>query len=167
MLVDALDSKDKQKIEKVFERIYDTYHGLISYCLCQYIKTPEDIEEVLNDVFINFFNRLNSIEIKSIKYYLVTSAKSKALDLIKKNKKNDHIPLDDNIAAIENDNNKFWILYDEIKQYLSTEDFYIFEEYVINDKASIEIARTLNTSAGNIRTRIHRILKRIKTHYGG
>lgn len=66
----ALRTKDKRIINQVFEEIYYEYGHLIGFVISQYVKNKSDVEELINDVFLNFFNNLDKIKIKNIKAYL-------------------------------------------------------------------------------------------------
>ena len=90
-LASALNSKDKAKIESVFRQIYDSYFKLVYFCISNYISVKEDIEDIVADVFLSFFNHLDSINVDgSIKYYLTTTAKNKSINFVKKKKDNSY-----------------------------------------------------------------------------
>ena len=81
-LVDALRSKDKVKIESVFKSIYEEYYKLIYFCVGNYLKNKEDIEDITSEVFYNFFNHLENIKSNgNIKYYLTTTAKNLSFEI--------------------------------------------------------------------------------------
>ena len=84
-LVDALNSNNRQKLESIFKKIYDSYFKLVYFCVSSYINIKEDIEDIVSDTFLSFYNHLDSIDAsRSIKYYLTTTAKNKAINFIKK-----------------------------------------------------------------------------------
>lgn len=166
-LMDALKSRDKNKLERVFEKIYDSYHGLIYFCIAQYVHLDEDVEEILNDVFIKFFNHLNDFEIKSIKYYLVQSARNASIDFIRKRNRRKEVEFDETILIQEGQKIEDKNLYYDIKNYLDENDFKILEEYIVIGKSSSEIALELNTTPGAVRTKISRIKKILKKKFGG
>ena len=80
----ALRSKNEDKIHTIFEEIYVTFGKLIYFKILQYVPNFADAEELTQDVFVSFYNNIYYSEISNIKYYLVTSAKNKAIDYIKK-----------------------------------------------------------------------------------
>ena len=83
----VLKSNSIEDIYSVFSEIYYFYYRLVYFTIMKYISTPSDIEELIQDVFIGFFNNLN-LKIDNIKYYLLTSAKNKSIDYLK-SKNND------------------------------------------------------------------------------
>ena len=84
-LVNALERVDQSKIESIFKEIYDSNYKLVYFCVANFVKNKLDIEEIVNDVFINFYNHVNNINIEgSIKYYLTRSAKNSCLNFLKK-----------------------------------------------------------------------------------
>ena len=62
-LVDALKSKNSMKIERVFLEIYNANYRLVYFCITHFVHVKEDIEEIVNDVFINFYNHIDNINI--------------------------------------------------------------------------------------------------------
>ena len=53
-LLHAIKSKNKDKVENVFEMIYYEYGMLVTYIISKYVEKSEDVEELVNDVFIKF-----------------------------------------------------------------------------------------------------------------
>lgn len=159
----AIKSKNKNKIEKVFKDIYCQYYGLLSFIASKYLKSNEDVEEIVNDAFINFFNNLKNITFSSIKYYLTTT-KNLAINKAKIIK--DVVAFDDSI----NENsyyvttNKFII---DLKNFLSEDEFLLLNDYLINDFTSEELALKYKTSSSNIRMKTKRIIKRIQKEFKG
>lgn len=79
----VLKTGDKEIINSYFEEIYNKYKGLVCFVIAKYIKNYDDIVDIAQDVFLSFFNNADKVN-SSIKYYLTTSAKNKALNYIKK-----------------------------------------------------------------------------------
>lgn len=65
------------------------------------VYSKEDIEECVSDVFVEVFNHMDRIDLEkgSIKSFLATIATRKAIDIYRKNKKHNNVPIDD---VIEN-----------------------------------------------------------------
>ena len=51
----AIEEKDINKIEIVFEEIYNNYFNLVCFIIYKYVKRREDVEDIASDVFIKFF----------------------------------------------------------------------------------------------------------------
>ena len=169
-LVDTLKSRSSIKIERVFEEIYNTNYKLVYFCVTHFIHNKEDIEEIVNDVFINFYNHIDNIKIEgNIKYYLTRSAKNACINFLKK-RENNNIPIDDkyleNITYVEyvyQDN----MFIDRIKKILNKEEFMILFNHVIIGYSLKEIAEEYNTPINTIKSKYRRSLKKIKDTLGG
>ena len=118
----ALKSKDKHKIDSIFEEIYLEYGKIVCFKIMEYIKNQDVANDLMQDVFVSFFNNLNKIKFDSIKYYLLVTAKNKALDYLKN--KNNNIIIDekyvyDNEELIEYDNTMYKDVISKMKSILS------------------------------------------------
>ena len=70
-------------INALFEEIYTKYKGLVCFIISKYIKSVDDVVDIAQDVFLDFFNNAKNVN-NNIKFYLTSSAKNKALDHLKK-----------------------------------------------------------------------------------
>lgn len=131
--------KNEKDILSFFEQIYDTYHKLIYYVISKYVSNDEDIKELVNDVFLQFYNHMGTI-VTSIKYYLVVSAKNRALDFLKKQKE---IPMDSLliINKKESGSESYLKVKRILKQILEEKEIYIIEEHLFYDRKFKEIAK--------------------------
>ena len=169
-LVNALERVDQSKIESIFKEIYDSNYKLVYFCVANFIKNKLDIEEIVNDVFINFYNHINNINIEgSIKYYLTRSAKNSCLNFLKK-KERKEVSIDtrfiENSTYVElkyNDNT----LFDEIKTVLDEEEYNIVFNYIVMGYSLVEIASLLNVSKNTIKSKYRRALIKLKKELGG
>lgn len=169
-LVDALKSNDSKKIEKIFKEIYDANYKLVYFCVAHYVKIKEDIEEIVNDVFINFYNHLNNIKIEgNIKYYLTRSAKNACLNYLKKNERKE-VSIEQKFleqkSAIQYQyvDNSF---IEKIKKIITDEEFEILFNHVILGVSLKEIATFKNTSSNTIKSKYRRTLKKLQKQLGG
>lgn len=162
-LKNALNSNNKKELEFVFEEIYNSYYKLIYFCINTYINNHQDIEELVNDVFLNFYNNINKKEFSSIKYYLTTSAKNISLNFLRNNKNKNYI-LDETAVYTYQENyiNKECEIIDILNEILSKEDMYILFEHIIYGKKLMDLAEEFSISSVNMRVRYHRIIKKCK-----
>ena len=164
-LVSALNSKDKTKIESVFRQIYDSYFKLVYFCISNYISVKEDIEDIVADVFVSFFNHLDSINIDgSIKYYLTTTAKNKAINFVKKKKE---VILEDNVLNSMKYESKPNLLLLSLNEKLTKEERYIIVSHVLYDYTLNEIATELNENLNTIKSKYRRTIQKLKLILGG
>lgn len=160
-LLSALRSKEKNKIEKVFNEIYKKYIKLVYFIVAQYVDDQLDIEELCNDVFLNFFNHLDKIKVRSIKFYLATSAKNTSLNFIKKNK-DKYVPLEREVIVSE----KNKIICTFLNDYLDEEERMIIFEHLYLNKSLRLIAKENNYNPNTLKSRYRRILLKLKEKVG-
>ena len=88
-LQNALRLNSKDKVNYVFEKIYNDYFKLGMFIALQYLNEHDAIE-VVDDIFVSFFEKIlkeKKLEILNIKQYLCTSIKNNSLRmLVNKNK---------------------------------------------------------------------------------
>lgn len=161
------DFEDKNilNIEKVIEKYNNYIYTVIEHS----ISTPEDIEEILSDVFIVLWKNYKKLDKDiNIKAYLVGITKN----LIKKkyrnynasheieniddfeNKINSHI----DIQELMEENEKSKIVEDFIEN-LKSEDKKIFIMFYYQSKKIKEISRILKISETKVKVKLHRLRK--------
>jgi RNA polymerase sigma-70 factor, ECF subfamily len=69
-----------------YKEAYIQYRNAVYMTAYYYLQDEEDAKDVLQDVFVRYHNISENNNIKSLKDYLVISAKHRALDLIKSKK---------------------------------------------------------------------------------
>ena len=164
-LVDALNSNNRQKLESIFKKIYDSYFKLVYFCISAYVNKKEDIEDIVSDTFLSFYNHLDSIDAsKSIKYYLTTTAKNKAINFIKKKKE---LYLDENVLNNKSYSTSINKVLLDIKDNLKQEEFELIIDHVLFDKSLHEIAKEKNLNFNTLKSKYHRIILKLKTILGG
>lgn len=85
-LNNALKSNDISEINSVFEYLYLKYKPYVAFVSANYLTNTCDIDDVIQEVFMEFFNNANKVK-SSIKSYLAILAKNRSIDLYRKNKK--------------------------------------------------------------------------------
>ena len=164
-LVSALHSNDKTKIESVFKQIYDSYFKLVYFCVSNYVNVKEDIEDIVADVFLSFFNHLDSISLDgSIKYYLTTTAKNKSINFVKKKKE---ILLDEEVQNTMKYESKPNLIMLTLNEKLNEEEKYIVVSHVLYDYTLNEIATELNENLNTIKSKYRRTIQKLKLILGG
>ena len=162
-LIKALKSNNENIIHDVFNEIYDEYKRLVYKQISFYVKNNYDCEELTQDTFISFFNNLNKIKIINIKYYLLVSAKNKALDHLKKKKMD--IEYEDNIVYDELDNNdylKYNELLSELKKYLNELETKIIIYHLVYNFSFKEISNKLNIKINTVISIYNRAIEKFK-----
>ena len=62
-IMNAINSKDINRINEAFNEFYNHYFKLIYYIISQYIDNTYDIEDLTQDVFVKFFNNITNINL--------------------------------------------------------------------------------------------------------
>lgn len=160
----AIELKDITYIHQIFEEIYNTYGKLVYFTIMKYVKNSMDVEDLTQDVFISFYNNISKNDIKNIKYYLVVSAKNKALNFLKQQQKN--LILDETvIQSLEdttNMNTDYFKLLSKMKKYLNDYEIDIIIKHVIYDYTFKDLSKLYNKSINTIISNYHRAVKKYK-----
>lgn len=159
----ALQTKNHIMLEEIFEEIYKEYYNLISYIISKYETNNMIMEELVDDVFYNFYQSLFKTDIKNIKYYLVQASKNITINHIKKKKID--IIYDEEVVLKEKYNDSQSI-YNEIIQKMEN----ILTEYEINiiilhhiyDYSFKELSIKYNKPFSSINSTYHRAIKKFK-----
>lgn len=88
-LLRAVERGQTDEINEAFEEIYNAYARLVAFVCGKYLSNDDDIRLVTNDVFVHFFNHLDSLDPNGcgLKYYLTVSAKNAALNHLRDQRK--------------------------------------------------------------------------------
>ena len=146
------------------------------YSVC----SAEDVEEVISDVFITFYNQIERVDLSkgSIAAYLMVIAKRKAVDKFRKASENQEIKLldeDDEFLDLPDSFN----LEDEIQQRdirqklisiihaLGEPDSTIIIHRFYLGESSKEIAAVTGLGNDNVRKRLSRALRKIEKELKG
>ena len=159
-LISALKSNDISKLQESFKNIYEAYYKLVYFCVGNFLKNKEDIEDVTQEVFINFFNNLENINVSgSIKYYLTRSARNLSINYLKKNSKviNDYDL--SNKASYELKTND---LFDFIKSNLDNDEKEIIIRQVLEGYSLKEIAKITYQNINTVKSKYRRALLKLK-----
>ena len=162
-LKNALKSNSIDNIHNVFSKIYSFYSRLVYFTIMKYVDNQSDIEELTQDVFVDFFNNLDN-KIDNIKYYLLTSAKNKAIDYLKSKKHNIEYTDFSQFRNIEDDsiNKNYDNLLSAFKNYLSDFEIDILIQHIIYDLTFKELSTIYNKPLNTIKTIYLRAKKKIK-----
>lgn len=117
-LIQRLSQHDR----RAFEQIFRTYYAdLCKFCM-KYVRDEQVAEEVVQEVFINIWERRASLTITtSIKSYLFTAIRNRSfnylkLQLPKEQKKTDL----EGIGFLEEDNREQEMIMDELREYVQS-----------------------------------------------
>lgn len=160
-LISVLKTGDRNRIEKIFEEIYEKYYKLLYFCVGSYITQREDIEDIVMDTFLSFFNNLDSIDLNgNIKNYLVRSAKNKAINLQKKKREVLIENIEEYSLDFDNDSNGNDLM-DIIRDSLNDDERDLFLSHVIEDISLRKLSKMRDENINTTKSKYHRIRKKL------
>ena len=157
----ALKSNNENYIHSVFEEIYSEYGKLVYYIISKHVTCKEDVKELTQEVFVNFYNRLEKKQIANIKYYLAVSAKNSALSFIKN--KRETQPIENLVVSCNEDTfSEFLDLTEKLKKYISEYEIEIIYKHVIYGFTFKEIAKMQGKPLSTVLSTYNRAVKKLK-----
>lgn len=158
----VLNTGNPALINTLFEEIYNKYKGLVFYVVSKYINVKDDILDIVQDVFISFFNNADKIN-SNIKSYLTVVAKNKALNFINKYNKTSVVDIKDLDLLIEKDNITYWDnSLSILKNNLKDIEYQIIIMHILDDYTFLYISKYLNIKESTVKSIYFRSLKKCK-----
>lgn len=167
---------------KNFEQIYeDTYNVLLNFIICK-CSNLDDVNDILQDVYLDLYKILEKekniddyrnfvigIAKNKIKKYFSLKNKIKSISIFQQvDDEEIIIDIDAKIDLESEFINKNNI--DQIWKYLKIENINlakIFYLYFVQEVTFKEIARELNMNESTVKSRLYRMLKKLKIIFGG
>jgi RNA polymerase sigma-70 factor, ECF subfamily len=153
---------------KAFEAMYRYYYPRLGQFLLRYVHSEKVAEDLIHNLFYNIWNNRTNLEPRgTLRAYLYTAARNQALKYLEKNKKHDHVSLENHLKLHGKENRSAdTIEYKEFSQAVKRavrqlpdrrrQIFLLHRE----DKLTYrEIAETLNISVKTVETQMSRSLK--------
>lgn len=162
----AIKHHNINRINELFNEIYLDYFKLIYFIISKYVPIKEDIEELVDTVFINFYNKIISTPVENIKYYLVVTAKNVSLNFIKK-QKIEYVELNDNfIYEVEtsSSNDKYYEIINDMQKVLTDYEIEIILQHVIYDITFKDLSKRYNKPLKTIYTTYSRSIKKYRKY---
>lgn len=160
----AIKKKKTESVHLVFEEIYETYSKLVYFKVIQYIDNRQDAIDLTQDVFLSFYENIFKSDINNIKYYLMVTAKNKALNYLKSQK--NIITLEENIVYDYVDdcsnNEEYNNIINNMKKYLSEREINILLEHIIDGNSFKDLSVKYNIPLNTMISIYHRALKKYK-----
>ena len=166
-IIKALRSNNKKIVEEAFEEVYYQYYKLLFYIAVKMISDSERASDIVNDVFLTFFNNIKKIDLyKNIKYYLVTATKNTCLNELKKQKLKVEFNEDIVNQVADNKESKVWEEFiEEFKKFLSIEEIELIVDHLVFDYTFKEIAKSKGVSLFSVSSKYKRAIDKLKKHY--
>lgn len=157
----AINEHNESALEKTFEKIYHQYCNLVRYVSFKIVRRNDIADDITQEVFIRFFNNLQSTQFSNIKYWLVTVAKNLSLNYIKA-KDSQVIQNNEDIINKEATTGNIKEMINQIKQTLSEEEVDIIIMHLIFNYTFREIAAEKGISANAVYGKYRRAVKKFK-----
>ena len=159
-----LKNGNKEEILDFYEYLYNKHKPLLIFVSSIYLNDFEDIKDIVQDTFVDFFNSLNKNH-TNIKAILSISCKNKAIDLLRKKKRIDYIDLDE--IDLLNDYSDYSHesckkIIDEMKTILNNDEMNIIIKHLIYGISLVDIAKEQNTNISSIKSTYYRSIKKYK-----
>ncbi len=168
-LARAIADADLDMLEKLFEEIYYKYGKLVGFIISKYVPDKEDIEELTNDVFVNFSKALGRIELDNIKYYLVVQAKNSAINFVKKKTNRQETVYVEKVDAGEvdrDDQTPYYELLEDLRQYLTEDEVNIVVLHSVYEESFVEIGKRFGRPTTTVKSTYHRALAKYRKEKG-
>ncbi len=160
-LIKLANTGDEDSMTTLYYRYRDWVYGL-AFRFC---GNKEDAQEVLQEVFLYFFNKFPGFELRSaLKTFLYPAVKNTSISIIRKKRK--VISIDDSAALnIPDEAVDRAAEYSDLSHYLEgmTKDekelvlLRFYDELKLN-----EIAEVIDVPLGTVKSRLNRLLARLK-----
>ncbi len=163
-LVELANKGVEEAMNTLYYRYRDWVYGL-AFRLC---GNREDAQEILQEVFIYFFNKFPGFELRSsLKTFLYPVVKNTTINTIRKKRK--IVPLDDSIARNIPDEGLNWdVEFRNLSEYMESfskeEKELVFLRYYDELQLS-EISEVFKVPVGTIKSRLNRLLARLREKF--
>ncbi len=159
-LVEKLKEDDTEALSKIMD-IYTPYAYTIICNICGTALSSEDIEETLSDCFLCLWENRAKAEAESLKAYIASIARSKALDRLRRLKI--VLPLEDNVEILQCQDPEAEVIINELAsvtreavETLAEPDREIFKRHYFLFETSDSIAESMKLNPSTVRTRLSR-----------
>jgi RNA polymerase sigma-70 factor, ECF subfamily len=89
-----------------FKELYDTYVGLVYFVIRKFNLPQQETEDIVQDVFLKFFQSdTRTAEPEKVKAFLLTIARNKALDVLRKRKRQKTDPVGE---TLDDEDSQLW-----------------------------------------------------------
>ena len=165
-----LKNGSRGEILQFYEYLYNEFKPLLIFVASKYLTDFEDIKDIVQDTFLDFFNSLNSnTNHTNIKALLTISCKNKAIDLLRRKKKIVYTDIEkiDSINDYDDLSHKSYKeIIEEMKTILSNDEMSIIIKHLVYGISLVDIAKERNTNISSIKSTYYRSIKKYKKAKG-
>lgn len=147
---------------KEFKTIYNNYGEMLYRIAYVYLANQDDVEDVLQDVFISFLQNLSKFKSEEHKKaWLIRTTQNKSLNYLKSSSRKNVNIEDIQIQSDDTDND---LHIDILRQIIALDEKYksVVILYYYNDYSVSEIAQILKISKSAVKMRLKRSRELLK-----
>jgi len=156
----------------LFSILVDRYKNLVYSLALKMLKNKEEAEEVAQDTFIKVFKSLSKFKGDSkFSTWVYKVTYNTCLDRLKKNKKEQHIIIIDNLNSneIKSIDNIFETMEAEERQqsiqkcinFLPSDDAFLLTLFYFDEQSLDEISKIVNLTVNNVKVKLFRSRKKL------
>lgn len=165
--------------QKAFEYIFDAHYAALCAYASGILGNHEDAKDIVNDCFLEFWNKRQSIEITcSLKSYLYIAVRNLSINQLRKRKQKVSLSSEliypfykqEEVSAKIEQLQQMEKLEERLKEAMDSlpkQCRYIFFLNRFEQMSYKAIARKLDLSEGTVKTQIGRALKKIRLEFEG
>lgn len=162
-LLELLRSEPERGLAQIVVN-YSAYVYTIAYSRLSDVCSREDIEEVVSDIFLNFYNigKQNGFEIRSVKAMLSVIAKRRCIDSFRSQSNREQMASYDDLENYISDDFADNARLLEAISSLGEPDSSIFVRKYYFGQKNTDIAKDIGMNINTLNTRLSRGLKKLR-----
>ena len=145
---------------------YSAYVGTVVYNIIGGSRSREDVEELCSDVFVSLWNNAAAIKGSSVKAYLVSIARNKSIDLLRR--AGQELPLEEDTISVSGMEESLE-RRDELQKVrqavlaMDWPDREIFLRHYYYCQKIADIAREMDMNCSTVKTRLRRGREKLRS----
>ncbi len=152
--------KLQQGNDEAFEYIYDSTHRLVYYQIYSILKSHQEAENIMQDVYIKVYRNIDKYKNDNPRAWIVTIARNEAINQYHKNKKEVFMDEEELDAFSEEDEKT--PLINLAAKILDEEEFLLVAYSVLEGKSRREVAKILDLSPSGVTYKLNLALEKLK-----
>ncbi len=148
---------------KIFRKIYDQYVGLLLFVASKYLKSKNDVDDVVQDVFAKFYrDRASLAKPAALKSWLVMSTRNRSIDVLRKRKNEVFVGTIDEEIGRQDDQESFKaelsiaVVRDTFEELAASGQASEMKLFYVDGMKTADIAQKLGLSLSGVTTNLTR-----------
>lgn len=156
--------------EEAFKKFVTQYYPQLCAFATQYTDSLEVSEDIVQDVFLRFWESKKYLSPKSfLKSYIFSSVRNASIDYIRKNNVHTFTELEEASYLKEEEVTEENLLAQhehlhELLKQLPPQEYSVLIAIVVHNKKYKEVGEEMNISVNTVKTHLSRALKYLRTH---